>query len=226
MHQGSLKVSGNVRLSVIRSVGLHEGFAGLPVTLRDYVMSAKGVMQIWRKRNAPNIDRGLKPLGYARRFKIPTFFGCLSAKVLRADGDIIDYGLISLRVITTVGAGYLVDCMQNLQEPENMKFHGIGTASTAESATDTALGAELTTQLNPDSTRATGTLSEGADGTIFETVGTNTVDAAVTITEHGIFSSATVGAGVLLDRSVFAGIGLSSGDSLQTTYDLTFATGG
>jgi hypothetical protein len=48
----------------------------------------------------------------------------------------------------------------------------------------------------------------------------------VAITEHGIFSQAAVGGGVLLDRSLFSAINLVSGDGLQTQYDLTFTSGG
>lgn len=55
---------------------------------------------------------------------------------------------------------------------------------------------------------------------------TLTPSAPVAITEHGIFSQAATGGGVLLDRSVFSVVNLASGDSLQATYDLTFAAGG
>ena len=180
----------------------------------------------WHDLNKPNLERGLAPLRIARKHNIPTFFGALSAKVFRDNQLLYDFGLISLRVITTVGAQYLVDSMQGLVEPELMHFHGIGSSNTAESAGDTILGSELTTLYSTANTRASGSLTEGASATIFKTVGTNTVTGAVTITEHGIFSDPTVGSGTLLDRSVFAGIGLAANDSLETTYELTFATGG
>lgn len=190
----------------------------------------KGIGNMWLRRykeiNWANICRGLDKIILAHKAGIPTFYGLLYAKLIKSDGDVLDYGIVSTRVITTVGAGFIVDAFQNIVEVENMKFHGIGTNAAAEAAGDTALGAELTTQLNPDNTRATGTTTEGASGNIYRTVGTNVVDAGVTITEHGIFSSATVAAGVLLDRSVFGGIAMVSTDSLQTTYELTVATGG
>jgi hypothetical protein len=139
-------------------------------------------------------------------------------------GKITDYGLTSVRVVTTAGVNFIVDAFQNIVELETMRYHGIGTNSGAEAVGDTALGAELSTVYNPDNTRATGTLAEGA-ANIYRTVGTNTVDGSATITEHGIFSQAATGGGVLLDRSVFAGIGLSSGNSLQSTYDFTITAG-
>jgi len=139
-------------------------------------------------------------------------------------GLVLDFGVISRRLVTNAGAGFLVDALQNLVEAELLKFHGIGTGTTAEAAGDTALVTELTTQYNPDNTRATGSLTE-LSAQVFRTVGTNTVDAAAAVTEHGIFSQAATGGGVLLDRSVFAVINLANGDSLQTTYDLTINSG-
>jgi hypothetical protein len=133
-------------------------------------------------------------------------------------------GLLSRRVVTTAGVNFIVDAFQNSTELENFKYHGLGTNSTAEASSDSALGAELTTQYNPDSTRATGTTTEGASANIYRTVATNTVDASAAVTEHGVFSAAS--AGTLLDRSVFSTVNLTSGDSLQTTYDLTCSAGG
>lgn len=136
------------------------------------------------------------------------------------------HGVVSRKVITTAGVGFLVDAWQNLVEMEVQKYHGIGTGATAEATGDTALVTELTTQYNPDNTRATGTLAEGA-ANIFQTVATNTVDSSVTIAEHGIFSQAATGGGVLWDRSVLSPTsGLGNGDSLQSTYSMTATAGG
>lgn len=138
----------------------------------------------------------------------------------------IPLGVVSDKVVTTAGVGFLVDAWQNILELELMKFHGIGTGGTAEGTGDTALVTELTTQYNPDNTRATGTLAEGAGANVFRSVGTNTVDAAAAITEHGLLSQAAVGGGVLWDRSLFSVVNLANGDSLQSTYDSTFTAGG
>lgn len=166
-------------------------------------------------------DRALKvgDLRSANRLLVPILAQSGQANLLER------YGVLSRRVVTTAGVGFLVDAAQNLTEFEAMKYHGIGTGTTAEAAGDSALVTELTTQYNPDSTRATGTTTEAA-ANIYQTVGTNTVDASVAITEHGVLSSATVGAGVLLDRSVFSALNLVSGDSLQTDYRLTLSSGG
>ena len=140
-------------------------------------------------------------------------------------GKVDDYGTVRRKVITTAGVGFLVDAWQNIVELEIMKYHGIGTGAVAEAVGDTALGAELTTQYIVDGTRATGSTIEGAGANVFRTLGTNTVDAAAAITEHGILSIATTG-GVLWDRSVFSVINLASGDSLASTYDMTASSGG
>lgn len=141
-------------------------------------------------------------------------------------GRIEDYGITSRKLITTAGVGFLVDAWQNSVELENMKYHGLGTGSTAESASDTALVTELTTQYGTDNTRPTGSLTEGASANIFRTVGTSTLDASATIAEHGIFSQAANSGGVLWDRSLTGGQALGSGDSIQTTYDATCSSGG
>lgn len=189
----------------------------------------------WRSDNFKHhvSQRGLPEISKALTDGRATFFGGLEVGVFRFDPEdpfgerqFEHYGLASLRVVTDTGVAFIVDAFQNLVELENMKYHGIGTGTTAESAAQTALVTELTTQLNPDSTRATGTLTEGATANVFRTVATNNVDATVAVTEHAPFSQAATGGGVMLDRSLFSAVNLSSGDGLQTQYDLTITSGG
>lgn len=137
-----------------------------------------------------------------------------------------DYGIVGRKMVTDAGVNYIVDAFQNTTEVENLKFHGIGTGTTAEAASQTALVTELTTEYNPDNTRATGSTTEGATANIYRTVGTNTLDATpgAALREHGVFSASS--AGTLLDRTLYSAITLSSGDALQSTYDLTLSSGG
>lgn len=137
----------------------------------------------------------------------------------------IDHGIVSRKVVTDTGVAFLVDAFQNLTEIENLKFHAIGTGTNAEAVGNTALQTELTTQYSTDNTRATGSTTENA-ANIYRTVGTNQVDAAVSITEHGIMSQAATGGGTCWDRSVFTAVALAINDSLQSTYDLTCNSGG
>lgn len=181
-------------------------------------------VNIWRLKNFPNLWRGLWRVLVARFFGLSNFYGALSLAVIRRNGQVLDYGLASLRVVTDTGVGFIVDAFQNSVEMENMKFHGIGTGGAAEGAGNTALTTELTTQYSVDNTRATGTTTE-TSANIYRTVGTNTVDSAVSITEHGILSQAATGGGVLLDRTLFTAVALANGDSLQSTYDFTITSG-
>ncbi len=182
---------------------------------------------MWRARNFPNLLRGLWRITIAKLFGIPTHYGALYLDVLHADGTRTPYGLASLRVVTTAGVGFITDAFQNIVELELMNFHGFGTGAGAEAVGNTGLTTELTTQYVVDNTRPTGVQSESA-ANIYRTVATLDPDADVAITEHGIFSQAATGGGVLLDRSLFAVINLvgATGDSLQATYDFTSTSGG
>ena len=122
-------------------------------------------------------------------------------------------------LIVNAGEAFLVDAWQNTVELEIMKFHGCGTGAVAAAETDTTLGTESTTILNPDSTRATGSLGE-LSASVFRTIGTLTFDGSGAITEWALTSTAT-GAYVMWSRIVFSAINVASGDSIQFTYDLS-----
>jgi hypothetical protein len=179
----------------------------------------------WKIKNFPNVWRGLWRIGIAKIFHVPAFYGTLEICIVKSNGRMIDYGLVSTRVVTDTGVGFIVDAWQNLVELENMKYHALGTGSTAEDQTDTALVTELTTEYTSD-VRATGTTAENA-ANIFESVGTNILDGTpgAALREHGLFDQAATGGGVLFDRTVFAAVTLSSGDSMVSTYRVTFTAG-
>jgi hypothetical protein len=136
-----------------------------------------------------------------------------------------DYGVVSHKVVTDNGVALIVDALDNTLANADVRYHGLGTGGTAEGPTQTALVTELTTQYNPDNTRATGTFSQPS-ANISQSVATNTVDASAAVTEHAPFTQAATGGGVMLDRSLFSVINLASGDSLQSTYQLTLTSGG
>lgn len=242
---GEIGASGDLGLKIIRGDGRIESVPDPGRTVTAVPMRHLSLAEVvrfgapsqllpdevseWRARNWPRVIRQALKVSAAvqlgRRLGVMTAYGRLSLAVIRADGQVLDLGLASFRLVTTAGVNFLTDALQNLVEPENMKFHGIGTGVVAEAVGDTALGTELTTQYNPDNTRATGSQTENG-ANVYRTVGTNTVDAAVAITEHGILPQAATGGGTLLDRSVFAAVNLASGDSLQSTYDFTQNSGG
>ena len=235
-NEGAIRISGSRSFKVLpgsRNEQPPAANGGLWKIVKDALPLARDrEVNIYRLKNFVNIWRGLRtlllhallrPLGVQR-----PIYGSVYATVLRGDGSIVRLGLISLRVVTDTGVQYLVDCLQNLQEPENLKFHGYGTGTTAEAASQTALVTELTTEYATDNTRPTGSLTEGASANIFRSVATLSPDGAGTlaITEHAVLSQAATGGGTMVDRSVFAAINLTRGsDSLQTTYDLTLPSG-
>ncbi|MGH9766103.1 MAG: hypothetical protein ACREAB_01610 [Blastocatellia bacterium] len=231
MYGGSVAPAGAVGLRTMRG-GSYSATPAKELTLLE--IARHGLpwpgnpreVNAWRAKNFRYLWRGLWRVVIARLFGLANFYGQLSLAVIRRDGRILDYGLASLRVVTDTGVGFIVDAFQNIVELENMKFHGIGTGGTAEAAAQTALVTELTTEYNPNSTRATGSTTEGASANIYRTVGTNTVDATAAITEHGIFTQGATGGGVMLDRSLFSVVNLANGDSLQSTYDFTITSGG
>lgn len=164
---------------------------------------------------------------FSKIFMIPTIVTKLSVKIFRADGSIEDYGVVSYgQLITDAGAGWTVDAWQNLVESENMKFHGLGTSTTAPAVGQTALSAELTSQYTGN-VRATGTTEE-TSAKVFKTVGTNTMDEAgpTAIEEFGLFSQAATGGGVMFERALTGTQTLGLNDGLQTTYEVTYNSGG
>jgi len=164
--------------------------------------------------------------GFSKLTGIVTFTSELRIKLIKASGEWIDYGVVSRRCVTDTGVAFVVDAWDNRATSlENMNYHGLGTGAGDESAAETALVAECTNVLNPDSTRATGVRSQPAANQ-YRSVGTLTFDDAAAVIEHGLLSQAATGGGVLWDRSLFAAINTASGDSIQSTYTLTLTSGG
>lgn len=180
----------------------------------------------WRSANQYRLRSTLAHFCQAYRCGIPLLLGCLYCDLKRANGEEIFLGLASLRVVTTAGVNYIVSAWQNTVELENMKFHALGTGGTAEAIGDTALVTEWTS--SEYAARATGSLTVGASNNVFRTVGTNTKlnSGTSAVTEHGIFSSATIGAATLLDRSLFSAVNMGQNDAFSTQYDLTCSAGG
>ena len=92
-------------------------------------------------------------------------------------------------------------------------YVGSGTGAVAFAKGDTALGTEVESRvITTDSQPTTDTNRH---------VGEVTYTATRTITEAGIFDAASVGNMPM--REVFAGIGVTSGDRIEFTFDLTTA---
>ena len=235
--EGKVEPSGSLGLQLIKSTPA----LGKPLTVAEIVqhgMPQRGLpdeVNNWREENAANLA-GLRHLkmyagrAFARRMGVPVVWSQLWLRLIKGDGRILDLGLAGCRVVTDTGVGYIVDAFQNSVELEEMRYHGFGdnVGATAEAAGNTDLDNEYTTEYASDNTRPTGTLAEGASANIYQTVATFSPDSGGTldVEEHGVFSNATVGSGVLLDRTVFATVNVVAGsDSLQATYELTLPSG-
>ena len=184
----------------------------------------------WKMRNLPNLLRGLWRISTAKKLGIPHLYGQLCLSIIAPDGHRKDYGLVSLRVITTVGAAFVVDSFQGIQSLSSMRYHGVGGTSTVELASNTALGSEFGSAYSPANTRPTGSQAEGDSSVVYRTIGLISVTDTVTIAEHGLFSQAstvsgTPTGGILFDRSALASETIFTGFILQADYRLVVATG-
>ena len=203
-----------------------EGVVGCRGKLGVRVMRAPGPGLWWKVRNLRHLWRGTWRVALAKGVAgltgIPVLTSELRAVLRRADGSVVNYGVIARMVVTDVGVGFLVDDWDDdTTDITTMNFHACGTGVGAEAAGDTALGTEAT--LITD--RATGAKSQPAANQL-RTVGTQTFTGAGAITEHGLFSVVTESSGVLWDRSVFAEVNVGDTDSIQWTYTATFSSGG
>lgn len=174
---------------------------------------------LWYKiKNLPHIIPGWLKWRVAKALNIATFLGTLELILIKANGEKIDYGIVSTRVVTTEFVNFLVDELAaNNARFQAFKYHGSGTGTTAEAIGDTALETQV-------ETRATGTQAESA-ANAYQSVGTVSYTGTRAITEHGLFSAAS-GTDELMDRSVFAAVNVVNQDSIQFTYTLTASAGG
>lgn len=127
--------------------------------------------------------------------------------------------LLSRRVVTDAGVTFLAnDWEDGADSITDFNAHGNGTGTNAEAVGDVALQTEV-------ETRQAGTKSRPEDWQI-RTIATIAQTGTHAITEHGLFDSTTALGSTLWDRSKFAAINVSSGDSIQFTYTLTVTSGG
>lgn len=159
-------------------------------------------------------------------FGVLPCYSLLRIRVFRADGSVEDLGIVSARQVTTAFAGHLVDALKGADQNPALgqyKYHKCGTGSTAEGPTNSH--ATFTSPF-PAEPLASGTQGEASQKVYRSVMSVDFTDSR-TITEHGIFNSPTPSsAGNLLDRSVFAGIAVINGETIEFTYDLTVNDGG
>lgn len=237
MNTGQAHPTGTLQLSVTRGgelLRVVEDHPARELTVEEIMrfgFPQRGLHPLvnqWRKANMRNLWRGAWRVVAARSMGLCNAYGQLWLTHHSEHGD-LDLGLASLRVVTTAGVNKLVAGMDAVDTAtfSIFKFHGLGTGTTAEATSDTALVTELTTEYATDSTRPTGSQGVGSANNVYRTSATITPDSGGTIavTEHGVFSASS--AGTLLDRSKFAAVNLvTPNDALTAQYDFTIAAGG
>jgi hypothetical protein len=184
--------------------------SGKPKTHRPLLM--------WRLKNSPKLWSMKAKTAMAHIMKIPTFYGELSVRHLRNDGDVVDYGVLSNRLVTDQFVNFMVAQLQaETTEWGDFKYHEAGTHTTEASTTQIKV-------ITADGTSgATGTQTTAA-ANIYKSVGTIAYTTTKAITEHALMSSPTTG--TCLDRHTFAAINVANGDSIEFTYQLTCTAGG
>lgn len=177
----------------------------------------------WRIRNAlrPAYWYGMADNQAAKIFTgltgIPTMTAELAIRLFKRNGEVVDYGVVGYRVVTTAFVNFLVDQLQaESSEIGDFKFHDSGVGTTAENSADTDI------ETTDGESRVTGSQVE-ASANQYRSVGTISYTTTKAITEHAVFSQVT--GGTMLDRTVFASVAVDSGDSIQFTYTLTLAAG-
>jgi len=208
-----------------------EGLLGTKGNLKVRVNSCPKARMSWRVKNAVrwSFIRGwiayhVAPI-LGKTIGFGTFISRLSLKLHKANGEWVDYGVVDYRVVTTAFITALALALGTQASPGNLFYHALGIDDDpAPAVGDTGMNTELTTEYTGN-VRATGTHTELAG--VYTSVATNTIDEAgpFAIVEHGVMG-ANSGASTLIDRHIFAAVNMDNGDSLVSTYTLTFTAGG
>ena len=117
--------------------------------------------------------------------------------------------------LTTAGREWVIDKLQTVAPNSNavMGWIAWGTLNTAEAVGDTALATEAS------EARSVATQTQPT-ATTDRAVATITATGTKTIVETGRFNQLAVG-GVMIQRHVFTGIPVVSGDAITFTLDVT-----
>src|SRR5206468_2289860 len=108
--------------------------------------------------------------------------GQLRIKITYPDGDTVDLGVVSEKIVTLAAINALVGVFQGGSATviQNFKYHASGTGILSESTNDTTLGTEVETRIAGSQT----SISPGN----YETAATLVYTSPHSITEHGVFS--------------------------------------
>lgn len=141
--------------------------------------------------------------------------GVWTACVYGPDGK-LKTSMTGTNVVTTNGKDFLASFLVSAAAAAStftVKYLAVGTGTTPETASDTALVAEVI--------RTTGTVTHNGTG-VYQVVGSfGTGSATGAITEYGLFSSST--AGTMLARDTESVVNVGSSDTLTVTAQITLS---
>ena len=180
-----------------------------------------------QKRIAAQVRNGIVPHGVpqgeimealkaTKPYGVLEMFGFLRMRIKRyATGKWEDFGVVSVKKVTTAFANYVVDSLQDstTYPLDAFTWHDMGDDSTAESNAHTALQNSRETRINDS--------SPGENGSnIYQSIATINASAGYVVQEHGIFNA--VSGGTMLDRNLVPNAPtVIANDSVEFTYELT-----
>ncbi len=198
---------------------MHEGKIGFGGSLMTRKITPAGPGLLWKARNFPNLWSGLWRQTAARAIDVATIKGELRARLFKANGEVVNYGLVSCRLVTDAFVEFMVDELQaETSEWGDFKFHDSGVGVTGANVTDTDI------ETTDNESRVAGTQIEGASAEIYKSVATIAYTGTLAITEHGLFSQSS--GTTLMDRHTFSAINVVNGDSIEFSFELTATSGG
>lgn len=184
------------------------------------VIRAEKAPLVWKLSNFVNVWSGLWRHALASILKMNHMLGSLYVRVIKPDGKVINYGLVSTKLVTTAFVNFVVDQLQTETSVfGDFKYHQSGTGTTdpnvSDTDTETAVGS-----------KEAGTQTEGSSANIYKSVATCSYSGSSAITEHTLTNNGSNATGTLMDRHEFTAINVEDGDSIEFTYELTVSAGG
>lgn len=138
--------------------------------------------------------------------------GVLHGELIHADGTIEK--VVRHNMIVDGGFDFICNAIGNSTQPGAMGYIGVGTGTTAVSASQTALATELS--------RNAATYTHTAGTKVFTlSADFDEGDATGAITEAAVFNAATNG--TMLDRVVFDVINKGPNDKFKATFEFTLS---
>lgn len=139
--------------------------------------------------------------------------------VLRDENGFLKEERCGPNVVTNVGLAELVLFGTGTGSPSAFSHIAIGTSDTAAAATQTTLGAEITTNGGERDASTVTAETENTAGDTIQLVSGWSFTGSLSIQESGVFNNDTTG--TMLCRQTFTTLAVDNGDSLTITWKVT-----